>query len=109
MPNPKRKWDFTIERRNGLERTVVGRDGQIHHPTPNGPGKHGAFTANQEGEYRRSIDNAVNSNSTNRHTSQPNNRATQQGVPVIQIGPLQYDSYGILPADGYGRLSSEDY
>lgn len=26
-----------------------------------------------------------------------------------RIGPLEYDAYGLLPADGFGRLSSDDY
>ena len=26
-----------------------------------------------------------------------------------RIGPFEFDSYGLLPADGFGRLSSEDY
>ncbi len=26
-----------------------------------------------------------------------------------RVGPLEMDAYGLLPADGLGRLSSEDY
>lgn len=26
-----------------------------------------------------------------------------------RVGPLEWDDFGLLPADGYGRLSAEDY
>ena len=100
-----RKWDYTIERRKGLERTVVGKDGQIHHPPALKKGKHGHFTASQEGEYRSAIETAKTENSRVREL-RPINGANQ---PVFRIGPLEYDSFGLLPADGFGRLSSEDF
>ena len=55
---PKR--DFTIERDGRMERTVVGRDGQINRPPAVGQGRDGHFT--DEGEYRRAIDRAVAEN-----------------------------------------------
>jgi len=92
-----RKWDFTIDRGNGLlERSVVGKDGQVHHPDPNGHGRDGHFTAEEEREYSMLIEAAVSANS----------RAHNQRITV---GPLEYDSFGLLPSDGFGRLSSEDY
>ena len=36
-------------------------------------------------------------------------KAKSKGNRVQRVGPLTYDSYGLLPADGLGRLSSEDY
>ena len=27
----------------------------------------------------------------------------------FKVGTLEFDSFGLLPADGFGRLSSEDY
>lgn len=58
---PKR--DFTIQRtgRGSYERTVVGIDGQIHRMDSDRPGRHGHF--NNEGQYRRAIDQAVAQNS----------------------------------------------
>ena len=94
--------DFTIQRPDGrMERTVVGKDGQVH-PVParigkDGQwlgGKHGHFT--DEGEYRRAIEQAAADN------RQSHNR-------IFVVGPLEFDSFGLLPADGFGRLSSEDY
>lgn len=57
-----RKRDFTMQRDNRLERTVVGIDGQIHHLNPNGHGRDGHFT--DEGQYRRAIEDAVRENTT---------------------------------------------
>ena len=54
------KKDFTIQRGNRMERTVVGKDGHVHHPPANGQGRHGHFT--NEGEYRRAIEQAVSEN-----------------------------------------------
>ena len=104
MSETIKKWDFTIERGKDIERTVVGRDGQLHHPEPNGRGRDGHFTTGQEGEYRRKIESAVaaNAGKRNRPTSVKRNR-------VIRVGPLESDDWGLLPSDGFGRLSSEDY
>ncbi len=55
-----KKKDFTIQRRNGMERTVVGKDGQTHNPPADGQGKDGHFT--DEGQYRRAIERAVAEN-----------------------------------------------
>ena len=53
-----RKYDFTIDRRDGRrERTVVGKTGRQHHPDAAGPGRDGHFT--DEGQYRRAIECAV--------------------------------------------------
>ena len=54
------KKDFTIDRGGRMERTVVGRDGQINHPPAVGQGRDGHFT--DEGQYRRAIDQAVADN-----------------------------------------------
>ena len=60
--------DFTIRRPDGrIERTVVGKDGQVH-PVPARKGqdghwlggKHGQFI--DEGEYRRAIEQAASDN-----------------------------------------------
>lgn len=101
-----KKWDFTIERKGVLERTVVGRDGQVHHPRPNGHGRDQHFTAEQENEYLQSINAAL---VANRGTPGEFNRQDNRLDRVIRVGPLEFDSFGLLPADGYGRLSSEDY
>ena len=52
--------DFTIERDGRMERTVVGKDGHIHHPPAERQGRHGHFT--NEGQYRRAIEQAVREN-----------------------------------------------
>ena len=57
MPQKK---DFTIQRGNRLERTVVGVDGQTHVMDGQGQGRHGHFTS--EREYRRAIEQAVREN-----------------------------------------------
>ncbi len=54
------KKDFTIQRGNQMERTVVGRDGQTHVMDGNSPGRDGHFT--DEGQYRRAIEQAVSEN-----------------------------------------------
>ena len=71
------KREFTIQRGGRLERTIVGKTGQEHHPDPDGhftrilgawagfldPPKHGKdghFT--DEGQYRRAIERAVAEN-----------------------------------------------
>lgn len=54
------KKDFTIQRSNQLERTVVGKDGQKHVMDGQQHGRHGHFT--NEGRYRRAIDQAVAEN-----------------------------------------------
>ena len=55
---PKR--DFTIQRGNRIERTIVGIDGQTHVMDGNRPGQDGHFT--DEGQYRRAIERAVAEN-----------------------------------------------
>ena len=55
-----RKKDFTIQRGERIERTVVGVDGQTHVMPGNKRGKHGHFTS--EGPYRRAIEAAVQAN-----------------------------------------------
>ena len=99
--------DFTIRRPDGrIERTVVGKDGQVH-PVPARKGKDGQWLGGKHGhfadewEYRRAIDQAAADN------RQPDNR--QSGNRIFAVGPLEFDSFGLLPADGFGRLSSEDY
>lgn len=54
------KKDFTIQRGNQLERTVVGVDGRAHVMDGQKQGKHGHFT--DEGRYRRAIEQAVREN-----------------------------------------------
>ena len=54
------KKDFTIQRSDRIERTVVGVDGQTHVMPGHKHGKHGHF--NSEGPYRRAIDEAVQAN-----------------------------------------------
>lgn len=35
---------------------------------------------------------------------------TLQGTKITgRVGPLEMDSFGLLPADGFGRLSADDY
>ena len=100
------KRDFTIAYPGGhMERTVVGKDGQVHHPPlrkgKDGQclvGKHGHFT--DEEEYRRAVEQAAADNRQLAVSRSPGHWA---------IGPLEFDSFGLLPADGFGRLSSEDY
>ena len=58
--NDMPKKDFTIQRGNRMERTVVGKDGHIHHPPAEKQGKDGHFT--DEGQYRRAIEQAVAQN-----------------------------------------------
>ena len=55
------KKDFTIQRGNDIERTVVGVDGQTHVMAGHKHGKDGHFTS--EGPYRRAIEEAVQANS----------------------------------------------
>ena len=54
------KKDFTIQRGDRIERTVVGVDGQTHVMPTHKHGKHGHFTS--EGSYRRAIQAAVQAN-----------------------------------------------
>lgn len=54
------KKDFTIQRGDRLERTVVGKDGQKHVMDAQQHGRHGHFT--NEGQYRRAIEQAVAEN-----------------------------------------------
>ena len=54
------KKDFTIQRGNRLERTVVGQDGQSHVMEGQKHGKNGHFT--DEGQYRRAIEQAKKAN-----------------------------------------------
>ena len=56
------KKDFTIQRGDRLERTVVGKDGQKHVMDAQQRGRHGHFT--NEGQYRRAIEQAVTENKT---------------------------------------------
>ena len=58
--NTMAKKDFTIQRGGRMERTVVGKDGHIHHPPAEKQGKDGHFT--DEGQYRRAIERAVAEN-----------------------------------------------
>ena len=51
------KKDFSIQRGDHLERTVVGKDGQKHVMDGHQHGRHGHFT--DEGRYRRAIEQAV--------------------------------------------------
>ncbi len=54
------KKEFTIQRGDHLERTVVGVDGQKHVMDGKEQGKDGHFT--DEGQYRRAIEQAVAEN-----------------------------------------------
>ena len=55
------KRHFTIQRRDGLERTVVGATGQTHvEQDIDKRGKDGHFT--DDGAYRRAIEQAVAEN-----------------------------------------------
>lgn len=55
------KRDFTIQRGDKTERTVVGIDGQKHvYQDVDKKGRDGHFT--DEGEYRRAIEQAVAEN-----------------------------------------------
>lgn len=54
------KKDFTIQRGDRIERTVVGVDGQKHVMPGHKRGKNGHFTS--EGPYRRAIETAVQEN-----------------------------------------------
>ena len=56
-----KKQEFTIQRGNRMERTVVGIDGQKHVVDAKKQGEDGHFT--DEGKYRRAIDAAVVENS----------------------------------------------
>ena len=55
------KREFTIQRENRLERTVVGVDGQKHVMDATKQDKDGHYT--DEGRYRRTIEAAVAENS----------------------------------------------
>ena len=55
-----RKRDFTIQRGDKTERTVVGVDGQTHVMEADKQGKDGHFS--DEGRYRRAIEQAVAEN-----------------------------------------------
>ena len=57
MPQKK---DFTMQRGDRMERTVVGIDGQTHVMEGQRPGGDGHFT--DEGAYRRAIERAVREN-----------------------------------------------
>ena len=52
--------DFTIQRGDRIERTVVGKDGQVHKMDGDKQGRHGHFT--DEGQYRRAIEQAAAEN-----------------------------------------------
>lgn len=54
------KRDYTKQRGDRIERTVVGIDGQTHVMAGTKPGKDGHFT--DEGQYRRAIEQAVSDN-----------------------------------------------
>ena len=54
------KKDFTIQRGDHIERTVVGVDAQTHVMNGHKPGKDGHFAS--EGPYRRAIEEAVKAN-----------------------------------------------
>ena len=54
------KREFTINRSGRLERTIVGVDGQTHVLEATEQGKDGHF--NDEGQYRRAIEQAVDEN-----------------------------------------------
>ena len=56
-----KKQEFTIQRGNEMERTVVGIDGKKHIVEAKKQGKDGHFK--NEGQYRRAIDAAVAENS----------------------------------------------
>lgn len=108
MESPRiKEWDFTIERGGVLERTVVDTDGQVHHPPPNGHGKDHHFSANEERTYRQIIDAAIVANGGT--PPQRKRRRRRHGKADPEGASLAYDDFGILPADGLGRLSSEDY
>ena len=102
-----KRWDFTIERDGHLERTVVGRDGQVHHPPANGHGRDQHFSANEERTYRQIIDAAIRANGGTSNLQKARRGSRSQVHPGG--ASLGFDSFGILPADGFGRLSSEDY
>ena len=56
-----KKYHFTINRGCGsYERTVVGRDGQVHKDETDKQGKDGHFT--NEGPNRRAVEKAVSVN-----------------------------------------------
>ena len=54
------KKEFTIQRGDRMERTVVGKDGQKHVMDGQKRGKDGHFT--DEGRYRRAVEQAVKEN-----------------------------------------------
>ena len=54
------KREFTLQRGDRMERTIVGKDGQKHVMDGNRPGWDGHFT--DEGQYRRAIERAVAEN-----------------------------------------------
>ena len=102
-----KEWDFTIERGGVLERTVVGIDCQVHHPPPNGHGKDQHFSAKEERTYRQIIDAAIVANGGT--PARPKRRRSRHSQADPEGASLSYDGFGILPADGMGRFSSEDY
>ena len=102
-----KEWDFTIERGGVLERTVVGMDGQVRHPPPDGYGKDQHFSAKEERTYRQIIDAAIVANGGT--PPRPKRRRSRHSQADPEGASLSYDGFGILPADGMGRLSSEDY
>ena len=54
------KREFTLQRGDRMERTIVGKDGQKHVMDGNRPGRDGHST--DEGQYRRAIEQAVAEN-----------------------------------------------
>ena len=52
--------EFTIQRGDRIERTIVGIDGQTHVMDGTRPGRDGHFT--DEGQYRRAIEQAAAEN-----------------------------------------------
>ena len=59
----KQRKRYSIDRRDHIERTVVGVDGRKHVYEGDKKGSSGHFT--DEGEYRRAIEKAVKQNSRN--------------------------------------------
>lgn len=57
----RRKWEFTIQRSDHLERTIIGVDGRTHVLRATRHGTDGHF--NNEGQYRRAIEDKVKLNS----------------------------------------------
>lgn len=103
----------TINLQDGMdfEETIIGDDGSISTRRTSDYGKNGHYKNN--GEYRKAIERfrqrALNRTRSTNKSPQAKDKVKQNKQKSKKSPVLQYDSFGLLPADGLGRLSKEDY